>query len=159
MNFNELAKEIFDIKMKIIKSGKICEEIDYDAFVISYPEAIRLLKEAMPDWDKEFSDPIEDIVIVDVNAFHDNAYGLRSTKVEGSRFYMRLSEVLEKPEYFIKLMKAEEILGEELLGKDITYGIEDDEHIYVSVGIKISFIKNGTVEEIVEGIREWLCEL
>lgn len=159
MNFNELAKEIFDIKMKIIKSGKICEEIDYDAFVISYPEAIRLLKEAMPDWDKEFSDPIEDIVSVDVNAFHDNAYGLRSTKVEGSRFYMRLSEVLEKPEYFIKLMKAEEILGEELLGKDITYGIEDDEHIYVSVGIKISFIKNGTVEEIVEGIREWLCEL
>ena len=159
MNFDELAKEIFDIKMKIIKSGKICVGINYDAFVISYPEAIQLLKEAMPDWDKEFSDPIEDIVSVDVSPFCDNAYGLRSTKVEGSRFYMRLSEVLEKPEYFIKLMKAEEILGEELLGKDITYGIEDDENIYVSAGIKISFIKNGTVEEIVEGIRERLCEL
>lgn len=25
MNFDELAKEIFDIKMKVIKSGKICE--------------------------------------------------------------------------------------------------------------------------------------
>lgn len=25
MDFNKLAKEIFDIKMKIIKSGKICE--------------------------------------------------------------------------------------------------------------------------------------
>ena len=159
MNFDELAKEIFDIKMKIIKSGKICDGINYDAFVISYPEAIHLLKEAMPDWDKEFSDPIEDIVSVDVSPFSDNAYGLRSTKVEGSRFYMRLSEVLEKPEYFIKLMKAEEILGEELLGKDITYGIEDDENIYVSAGIKVSFIKNGTVEEIVEGIREGLCEL
>ena len=159
MNFDELAKEIFDIKMKIIKSGKICDGINYDAFVISYPEAIRLLKEAMPDWDKEFSDPIEDIVSVDVSPFSDNAYGLRSTKVEGSRFYMRLYEVLEKPEYFMKLMKAEEILGEELLGKDITYGIEDEKNIYVSAGIKISFIKNGTVEEIVEGIRERLCEL
>jgi len=159
MNFDELAKEIFDIKMKIIKSGKICEGINYDAFVISYPEAVRLLKEAMPEWDKEFSDPIEDIVSIDINAFHDNAYGLHSTKVEGSRFYMRLHEVLEKPEYFMKLMKAEEILGEELLGKDIKYGIEDDEHIYVSAGIKISFIKNGTVEEILEGIRERLCEL
>lgn len=159
MSFDEFAKEIFDIKMKIIKSGKICEGINYDAFVISYPEAIQLLKEAMPDWDKEFSDPIEDIVSIDINAFHDNAYGLRSTKVEGSRFYMRLHEVLEKPEYFMKLMKAEEILGEELLGKDIKYGIEDDEHIYVSAGIKISFIKNGTVEEIVEGIRGRLCEL
>lgn len=159
MSFDEFAKEIFDIKMKVIRSGKICEGINYDAFVISYPEAIRLLKEAMPDWDKEFSDPIEDIVSVDVSPFCDNAYGLRSTKVEGSRFYMRLSEVLEKPEYFIKLMKAEEILGEELLGKDITYGIEDDENIYVVAGIKVSFIKNGTVEEIVEGIRERLCEL
>lgn len=159
MNFDELAKEIFDIKMKIIKSGKICDGINYDAFVISYPEAIRLLKEAMPDWDKEFSDPIEDIVSVDVSPFSDNAYGLRSTKVEGSRFYMRLYEVLEKPEYFMKLMKAEEILGEELLGKDITYGIEDEKNIYVSAGIKISFIKNGTVEEIAEGIRERLCEL
>ena len=49
MDFDELAKEIFDIKMKIIKSGKICDGINYDAFVISYPEAIRLLKEAMPD--------------------------------------------------------------------------------------------------------------
>lgn len=159
MNFDELAKEIFDIKMKIIKSGEICEGINYDAFVISYPEAIRLLKEAMPEWDKEFSDPIEEVVSVDVNVFQDNAYGLRSTKVEGSRFYMRLSEVLEKPEYFMKLMKAEEILGEELLGKDIEYGIEDDENIYVSAGIKVSFIKNGTVEEIVEGIRGRLCEL
>lgn len=159
MNFDELAKEIFDIKLKVIRSGKICEGIDYDAFVISYPEAIRLLKEAMPDWDKEFSDPIEDIVSVDVSPFCDNAYGLRSTKVEGSRFYMRLSEVLEKPKYFMKLMKAEEILGEELLGKDIEYGIEDDENIYVSAGIKVSFIKNGTVEEIVEGIRGRLCEL
>ena len=159
MSFDEFAKEIFDIKMKIIKSGKICDGINYDAFVISYPEAIQLLKEAMPDWDKEFSDPIEDIVSVDVSPFSDNAYGLRSTKVEGSRFYMRLSEVLEKPEYFMKLMKAEEILGEELLGKDITYGIEDDENIYVVAGIKVSFIKNGTVEEIVEGIRERLCEL
>lgn len=159
MSFDEFAKKIFDIKMKIIKSGKICEGINYDAFVISYPEAIRLLKEAMPDWDKEFSDPIEDIVSVDVSPFSDNAYGLRSTKVEGSRFYMRLYEVLEKPEYFMKLMKAEEILGEELLGKDITYGIEDEKNIYVSAGIKISFIKNGTVEEIVEGIRERLCEL
>ena len=159
MNFDELAKEIFDIKMKIIKSGKICDGINYDAFVISYPEAIQLLKEAMPEWDKEFSDPIEDIVSVDVSPFCDNAYGLRSTKVEGSRFYMRLHEVLEKPKYFMKLMKAEEILGEELLGKDITYGIEDDENIYVSAGIKVSFIKNGTVEEIVEGIRERLCEL
>lgn len=158
MDFDELAKEIFDIKMKIIKSGKICEGINYDAFVISYPEAIRLLKEAMPDWDKEFSDPIEDIVSVDVSPFCDNAYGLRSTKVEGSRFYMRLHEVLEKPDYFIKLMKAEEILGDELLKKNIKYGIEDDEHIYVSAGIKISFIKNGTAEEIAEGIRERLCE-
>lgn len=159
MNFDELAKEIFDIKMKIIKSGKICDGINYDAFVISYPEAIQLLKEAMPEWDKEFSDPIEDIVSVDVSPFCDNAYGLRSTKVEGSRFYMRLSEVIEKPGYFMKLMKAEEILAEELLGKDITYGIEDDENIYVVAGIKVSFIKNGTVEEIVEGIRERLCEL
>lgn len=159
MDFDKLAEEIFNIKMKVIKSGEICEGINHDAFVISYPEAIRLLKEAMPEWDKEFSDPIEDIVSIDINAFHDNAYGLRSTKVEGSRFYMRLHEVLEKPEYFIKLMKAEEILGEELLGKDIKYGIEDDEHIYVSAGIKISFIKNGTVEEIVEGIRGRLCEL
>lgn len=72
---------------------------------------------------------------------------------------MRLSEVLGKPEYFMKLMKAEEILGEELLGKDIEYGIEDDENIYVSAGIKVSFIKNGTVEEIVEEIRGRLCEL
>lgn len=159
MDFDKFAKEIFDIKLKVIRSGKICEGINYDAFVISYPEAIQLLKEAMPNWDKEFSDPIEDIVSVDVSPFCDNAYGLRSTKVEGSRFYMRLCEVLEKPGYFMKLMKAEEILGEELLGKDITYGIEDDEHIYVSAGIKISFIKNGTVEEIVEGIRERLCEL
>lgn len=159
MDFDKLAKEIFDIKLKVIRSGKICDGINYDAFVISYPEAIQLLKEAMPDWDKEFSDPIEDIVSVDVSPFCDNAYGLRSTKVEGSRFYMRLSEVLEKPEYFMKLMKAEEILAEELLGKDITYGIEDDENIYVVAGIKVSFVKNGTVEEIVEGIRERLCEL
>lgn len=159
MDFDKLAEEIFDIKMKVIRSGEICEGINHDAFVISYPEAIRLLKEAMPDWDKEFSDPIEDIVSVDVSPFCDNAYGLRSTKVEGSRFYMRLSEVLEKPQYFMKLMKAEEILGDELLMKNIEYGIEDDEHIYVSAGIKISFIKNGTAEEIAEGIRERLCEL
>lgn len=159
MDFDKLAEEIFDIKMKVIRSGKICEGINYDAFVISYPEAIRLLKEAMPDWDKEFSDPIEDIVSVDVSPFCDNAYGLRSTKVEGSRFYMRLSEVLEKPKNFMKLMKAEEILAEELLGKDIEYGIEDDENIYVVAGIKVSFVKNGTVEEIVEGIRGRLCEL
>lgn len=158
MNFDELAKEIFDIKLKVIRSDKICEGINYDAFVISYPEAIQLLKEAMPNWDKEFSDPIEDIVSVEVSPFCDNAYGLRSTKVEGSRFYMRLHEVLEKPDYFIKLMKAEEILGDELLKKNIKYGIEDDEHIYVSAGIKISFIKNGTAEEIAEGIRERLCE-
>ena len=159
MDFDKLAKEIFDIKMKVIRSGEICEGINYEAFVISYTEAIQLLKEAMPEWDKEFSDPIEDIVSVDVSPFNDNAYGMRSTKVEGNRFYMRLHEVLEKPGYFMKLMKAEEILGEELLGKDIKYGIEDDEHIYVSAGIKISFIKNGTVEEIVEGIRGRLCEL
>ena len=25
MNFDELAKEIFDIKLKVIRSGKICE--------------------------------------------------------------------------------------------------------------------------------------
>lgn len=159
MDFDKLAKEIFDIKLKVIRSGKICDGINYDAFVISYPETIQLLKEAMPEWDKEFSDPIEDIVSVDVSPFCDNAYGLRSTKVEGSRFYMRLSEVLEKPEYFMKLMKVEEILAEELLGKNIEYGIEDDENIYVVAGIKVSFIKNGTVEEIVEGIRGRLCEL
>lgn len=159
MDFDKLSEEIFNIKMKVIRSGEICEGINHDAFVVSYPEVIRLLKEAMPDWDKEFSDPIEDIVSVDVSPFCDNAYGLRSTKVEGCRFYMRLHEVLDKPEYFMKLMKVEEILGDELLGKDIKYGIEDEKNIYVSAGIKISFIKNGTVEEIVEGIRKRLCEL
>lgn len=39
MNFDELAEEIFDIKMKVIRSGEICEGINHDAFVISYPEA------------------------------------------------------------------------------------------------------------------------
>lgn len=159
MDFDKLAKEIFDIKMKVIKSGEICEGVNYKSFVISYPEAVWLLKEALPDWDKEFPRPVEDMVHIEVSPFGDNAYGLRSTKIEGSGFYMRLHKILKNPEYFINLMKMEEVLYSEILKKDVRYEIKDEKSIFVSAGTKTFFIKNGTAEEIIKEMRELLWEV